>query len=126
MTVFTVNPIRRSPRQNVGRPSVNIIEAPKAYRLEFFVPGFDKEHFALEVNEDILTIRGEVPEVGHGEEGTTYLRRDFTPIAFERRFELPEQVNQEAISAQYEQGILQVTLPFREEVPEIRRRIEIQ
>lgn len=106
------------------RPAVNILETEDDFRLQLIVPGFAKEAFDLQVENELLTISATVETTEQKEE--TVLRRQFEPRSFERRFELPDSVNADTLSAGYEQGILTITLPKREEAkPQPARKIEI-
>ena len=106
----TANPIMN--RGNV--PAVNIKETEDDFSLEVAAPGKTKEDFQLSLDHDVLTISTEEKK----EETTTedkYTRKEFSYSAFQRSFKLPQAVNKEGINATYTNGILQVTLPKREE-----------
>jgi HSP20 family protein len=125
MTVLTVNPARRAPQRTV-RPSVNVIESSEAYRIEMLVPGLDKSDIVLELEDDILRIRGTRQEENETD-SATYLRREFRPASFERSFQLPENVDGEQIGASYAKGILSIDLPWKEEAkPQPPRAIEVK
>jgi len=97
------------------RPSVNIQENADGFYLELVAPGRNKEDFKLEVKDELLTISYEAKAVGTDEK-PDYLRREYRIETFKRSFHLdPKVINEEAISATYEDGILKVTLPKREE-----------
>ncbi len=106
-------------------PAVNVLENEADFKLELVIPGFKKEDFNIEIDNDVLTISSEVKK----EENSTaenYTRREFTKTSFKRAFTLPESVNTDAINAVYEGGVLNVTLPKREEaLPKPKRLIEI-
>jgi len=106
-------------------PAVNIKENEKDFMLELEIPGFKKEDFNIEVDNDLLTISSEVKhEEETKDEG--YTRKEFSISSFRRAFTLPETVNEEGINAVYEGGILTLTLPKREEaLPKPKRLIEI-
>jgi HSP20 family protein len=106
-------------------PAVNIKENEKDYMLELAIPGFKKEDFNIEVDNDILTISSEVKHETETNDDN-YTRREFSVSSFKRAFTLPETVNEDAINAVYEGGILTLTLPKREEaLPKPKRLIEI-
>jgi len=106
-------------------PSVNIRENEKDYVLELVIPGFKKEDFNIEIDNDILTISSEVKNNEETKENN-YTRREFSVSSFKRAFTLPDTVNVDAINAAYEGGILTMTLPKREEaLPKPKRLIEI-
>jgi len=105
-------------------PAINVAESEYGYRLEIAAPGFGKENFTLEVENDILTIAGKVEE--KTQEGEKYTRREFKSTEFKRTFHLPETVDANAIEAQVENGVLFITLKLKEsEKPAPARQIEI-
>jgi HSP20 family protein len=95
-------------------PSVNIKETKDAYELHVAAPGFSKESFNIKVEDSLLTISGEAKEEKL-EEGEKLTRREFTSQSFKRSFTLPKTVIADKIAANYESGILNITLPKVEE-----------
>ena len=110
---------------NPTLPAVNVREGETGYTLELAVPGRQKDDFNIEVDDHVLTISMEIKdEKEENEEGFT--RREFKYGSFRRAFTLPETVNEDAIKAKYEAGILRFTLPKKEEaLPKPKRLIEI-
>lgn len=112
-------------------PAVNVQETAEGYRLEVSAAGFRKEDFKLEVEGNLLKISGqhqteESREDGRHENGR-YVRREFRRASFTRSFTLPRSVDAAGISAQYQDGILHVTLPKRAEAQASPvRAIEVQ
>lgn len=92
-------------------PAVNITENEQGFTLAFAAPGFTKELFKLKLDKNILTISAEMPE----KQDEKYFRREFNYRNFERRFELPQSANFEEVSANYENGVLTVSIPKKEE-----------
>ncbi len=106
-------------------PAVNIKENDKDFELELAIPGFKKEDFNIEVDENILTISSEVKSENESKEHN-YTKREFSYASFKRAFTLPETVDEDNINANYESGILRLSLPKREEaLPKPKRLIEI-
>ncbi|WP_347158686.1 Hsp20/alpha crystallin family protein [Pontibacter chitinilyticus] len=95
-------------------PSTNIKEKDDRFEIELAVPGMDKKDFKVEVNDTILTVSAEQTEAKH-EEKAHYTRREFSYTSFARSFELPASVKSDTIQAAYENGILMLTLPKKEE-----------
>lgn len=94
-------------------PSVNIKETEKAFMLEFAVPGFNKNDFDVQIENDYITITGKKEE--SKEENTDeYTRKEFSFGSFKRSFSLPENINTDNVEAIYENGVLQVGLPKKE------------
>ncbi|MEM7486604.1 MAG: Hsp20/alpha crystallin family protein [Bacteroidota bacterium] len=106
-------------------PSVNIKDNTEAFELELAVPGFKKEDFKVEVDNDVLTISSEVKSENE-EVKDNYTRKEFSFSSFKRAFTLPETVDGNKIDANYEDGILKLTLPKKEEaLPRPKRLISI-
>ncbi|MBL7941726.1 MAG: Hsp20/alpha crystallin family protein [Flavobacteriales bacterium] len=91
-------------------PSVNVKESAESFDLEFAVPGFKKEDFSVNLENDVLTI-GVKKESEQKENKEGYSRREWYLNAFTRSFSVPEDVVKDAISATYENGILCIVLP---------------
>jgi HSP20 family protein len=106
------------------QPAVNVVETEESFKLAFAAPGFDKQDFALNVENDFLTV--EAKHENNTEEKTErYTRREFSVASFKRSFKLPQTVNQDAIAAVYENGILNVTLGKKEEARPVVKTIQI-
>ena len=95
-------------------PKVNIRETADEYFVEMAVPGMKKSDFKIELNNQNLLISTEKQEQNE-ESGDNYTRREFGYSSFQRSFSLPESVDDEKIKASYNDGILNVHLPKREE-----------
>ena len=106
-------------------PAVNIKENEKGFELDLAVPGYKKEDFNVEVDNDILSISTELKSENEKKEDD-YTRREFSYTSFKRSFSLPETINGSKIVAHYEGGILSLTLPKKEEaLPKPKRLIQI-
>jgi HSP20 family protein len=117
---------RNFSRTNTTLPSVNIKETADAYEVEVAAPGFDKSDFKLELNHEMLTILSEKKTENETKEGEQYTKREFSYQSFSRSFTLPQTADGERISASYENGILRVSIPKKEEAkPKPMRVIEI-
>ena len=78
------------------------------------MPGVSKEHLQVNVTDNALTLKGEVREDTPTAE-KHYHRREFHSGAFARTITLPTTVQAEQATAQLKDGILEVTIPKREE-----------
>lgn len=108
----------------VNQPAVNVVETKDNYRVEIAAPGFDKQDFSITTEKDHVTIEAK-REVNTENTEERYTRRGFYFESFKRSYKLPETVNQELISAVYENGILNVTLPKKQEVKPIAKTIAV-
>ncbi|MFP5439800.1 MAG: Hsp20/alpha crystallin family protein [Bacteroidia bacterium] len=106
-------------------PPVNIKETDGAFAVELVAPGLKKEDLKIEVENGLLTISREVKADQVQEDGK-YTRREFIHTSFKRAFTLPDTVNEEGINANYEDGILTLSLPKKDEAQlKTKRMIEI-
>lgn len=102
-------------------PSANIMEEKDKFFIELAAPGLEKADFKIKLSENILTISVEKEE---NIENAT--QREFSYTSFSRGFNIPETIQIEKIKAEYENGILQIALPKKEEaIVKPPREIEI-
>ena len=106
------------------QPSVNVVETDNAFQLEIAAPGFDKSNFSARVENDQLIVEGK-QEVSAEQTEKRYTRREFQVSSFQRTFKLPKTVNQDAVQAVYENGVLKITLDKKAEAKPALKTIEI-
>ncbi len=124
------------------QPAVNIVENDDEFRIEVSAPGMKKEDFSIEMEENRLTISAERKyeheeksggngngknkgDKGQAKSNERYTRREFGYSQFSRSFMLPENVEPENIQANYQDGILNLILPKREEEKQRKQRRQI-
>lgn len=91
-------------------PAVDIVENEGGYELVAELPGVKKDDVKISIEARTLTLSGERKHYGFPE-GTTMLHHETQTDPFRRSFELPEEVEASAISAELNNGILRVRLP---------------
>jgi HSP20 family protein len=101
-------------RTGVSIPAVNIEEKPDQFLISLAVPGFKRQDFKIDVSNGVLTIASEREEEQEDKKDT-YTRREFSYRSFKRSFTLPEGIRLDQIEAKYEDGILNIHLPKKEE-----------
>jgi HSP20 family protein len=102
-----------NPRNCNCNPATNIMENNDAYIVEMRVPGMSKEDFQIKLEKEKLTISTEKNQELN--ENVRYTRKEFSVQPFSRSFLIPETVDAENITGEYENGILKVTLPKKAE-----------
>ena len=95
-------------------PAVNITEQKDDYLVSLAVPGLKKEDFKIDVDGNMLTISSEKQE-SKEEKDKKFNRKEYSYSSFSRSFTLPEEINKEKIEAKYEDGVLKISLPRKEE-----------
>ena len=103
-------------------PSVDIYEDQDKLILEADLPGLKREDFEISVENNVITLKGE-RKFEKKVEGDNYHRVERSYGGFTRSFTLPQSVTAEGATADFENGILRVSLPKREETK--ARKIEI-
>ncbi|MCB0524086.1 MAG: Hsp20/alpha crystallin family protein [Saprospiraceae bacterium] len=111
----------------LSQPATNVTENDDAFNLALAAPGFDKKDFVLNVENGHLTIEARHEEKNEvsGEKAERFLRREFRYESFKRSFKLPETINVDAIKAVYDNGVLKVELPKKEEAKPVSKTIKI-
>ena len=94
-------------------PTVNITENSNHYNVALAAPGLKKDDFKIDVDGNMLTISSEKEEKKE-EKDEKYTRKEYSFSSFSRSFTLPEDVKEEAIEASYENGVLNLKLPRKE------------
>jgi HSP20 family protein len=96
-------------------PPVNIMENEDRYVLSLAVPGLKKDDFKISLEGLMLIISTEKEEEKEEVE-ERFTRREYNFYSFTRSFTLPEEVKPEYIEAKYEDGLLKIALPRKDEV----------
>lgn len=101
---------------NTTIPAVNIKETADAFEVEMAAPGMRKDDFKVELDGNQLTIGSEYESQNEAKEGERFTRREFSYQSFQRSFTLPKNVvDVDQIEARYENGVLRLLIPKREE-----------
>jgi HSP20 family protein len=112
--------------EGIGRgawaPSVDIYENKDQIVLEAELPGMQQEDFDLTIENNVITLRGE-RRFEKTDESDNYHRVERSYGTFTRSFTLPQTVSADEAKAEYNNGVLRVTLPKREEAKS--RRIQV-
>jgi HSP20 family protein len=118
---------RNVARTSVSVPAVNIRETEDGFNVEMAVPGMKKEDFKVDLDQNLLTISAEEKsENSDKDTNGKYTRREFNYRSFKRVFTLPETANADKIHASYEDGVLAISIPKKEEAkPKPAKMIEI-
>ena len=104
--------------------ATDIRESDKDFTIETELPGFDKSEIAVSVKEGVLTVKAE-HQTNDEQNDNGYIRRERSNASVERSFEVSG-VDAGAISAQFTNGVLKLTLPKLPEIVPQQHQIEIQ
>jgi HSP20 family protein len=95
-------------------PAVNIAEDENQFTVELAAPGLDKKDLKVTVDHNVLTIEAS-KEQKTEEKNDNYRRVEFNYSNFKRSFTLPDEVNADKIASKYENGVIHIDLPKRDE-----------
>lgn len=98
-------------------PKVNISETDEQFTVEMAAPGMKREDFNVELDNDTLMISSETSHSNEekDERSNSYTRREFGYESFRRSFYLPNTVEADKIKAKYQDGLLRLEIPKKEE-----------
>ena len=106
--------------------SVNIKDNKDDYTIELAAPGLKKDDFNVEVENGTLIISSE-KEDEKEDKDENYTRREFSYHSFQRAFDLPDSIKAEEINAEYNDGVLNITVPKKDEAKNNgRKKIDIK
>jgi HSP20 family protein len=106
-------------------PAANVHETKDAYHLELNAPGRNKEDFKITVENGLLTIAFEQKTEDKQEDYKT-IRREFTFKSFKRSFQVDETIDVDSVQARYENGVLKLLLPKKEQQKPDNKQITVQ
>lgn len=95
-------------------PSANIIESDDDFKIEMLVPGLKKKDIRLQIENGILNISHEIL-TDEQEVQEKYITREFQTREFSRKFKLSDRLASDKIKAKYENGVLTIKVPKKEE-----------
>ena len=92
------------------RPAVDIYETEEGLNLLADLPGVDKDGLSIDIDQGVLTLRGDVDDAGRGKS----LHREFVLGSYYRRFTLPSELDFDKVSAELNDGVLTLSMPKSE------------
>ena len=113
---------------NTTIPAVNIKETKETFEVEMAAPGMSKKDFKIQLDGNTLTISSEREKESEMIDEAKYIKREFSYEPFYRTFELQKNVvDVESIQEKYENGVLKLVIPKKEEAKQKPpRMIEIK
>ncbi|NBD96039.1 MAG: Hsp20 family protein [Gammaproteobacteria bacterium] len=109
------------------QPQLDIFETDEAYRLSVELPGIDRDDIDLSIDEDALVIRARKERHSEDVKDDQYHRVERSYGQYERMLTLPVDADTDSIGAELRNGVLEVTIPRRDDIEADRgRKIEIK
>jgi len=119
------NLIARGMGRDVMLPEVDIHESEKQISIEVDLPGVDEKDVSVTMANGMLTIKGE-KKSEREEKAENYHMAERSYGTFERSLTLPDTIDEEQISAQFDKGVLKITAQKRPEAVKAEKKIEIK
>lgn len=111
--------------RNCYAPAANVSENKDSFAVDIAVPGIDKKDIKINLEKNMLSIASEIEEKKESKK-TNFTHKEFSYSKFCRTFTVPKSVDQNKIKAKFENGILNIILPKKEEAKiEINKEIKI-
>ena len=104
-------------------PAANIKKTESGYDIDLAVPGLSRSDLNIDVDADRITVSSNVEDI-KTDKHTTFTTQEFYYSSFQRSFGIPKNANIEGISANYEAGILKISIPSMNG-DSIRRKVDI-
>jgi HSP20 family protein len=124
-SLFDPMPSRRTEAPFRTMPAVDVAKTDKAYEIKAELPGLDEKNIEVKVANGVLSIRGEKQEKKEEKE-KDYYRRERSFGSFERSFQLPDNIEDDKIEANFKNGVLSVILPKSAEAQQQAKKIEVK
>jgi HSP20 family protein len=114
------------PFQNSAYPKCDIVDFSDRIEIIAEIPGLSKDQITIDVEDSIITLKGEKNTKVEEKEGGTYLRREVKRSSFQRTFTADTKIfNLDKLKAKFEDGVLELTVPKREKELPKKRTIQI-
>ena len=102
-------------------PKVNVITNDEAVVIEAELAGYKKDEIDIEVKEGVLTISGGASQLNEQTDKVVYLLRELKRSSFSRSFKLGDQLDASEVDAQFNNGLLTITIQKLEKEPESKK-----
>lgn len=107
-------------------PRVDVTEHDDHYKIKAELAGVDKDKLSVTLDDGLLTIQASVESEKSDEEDGRVIRKERRTGSFLRSFNVGRVVQESAISAKFENGLLELTIPKVEEQKKLRKSIDIK
>jgi len=105
---------------------VNVRETDKTYEMEVIAPGLTKQDFKISLSGDMLTVSFDHKEEKQQEKDGSWIRNEYKRRSFSRSFNLGDNVDASKATAKYEDGVLRLSLPKKENAQPRSQSISVQ
>ena len=118
-------PLKAGNGGNLWAPAVDIVDEKDQIKVKVDLPGLKKDDIEINVENDVLTIKGEKKEEKEIKE-KDFIRSERYYGSFHRAFTLPASVDAQKVSATYKEGVLEILLPKKEGAKPKQLKVDIK
>ncbi|HLF17757.1 MAG TPA: Hsp20/alpha crystallin family protein [Candidatus Omnitrophota bacterium] len=118
-------PLKAGNGGKLWAPAVDVVDEKDVIKVKADLPGLKKEEIEVTVDNDTLCIKGEKKQEKEIKE-KDYIRSERYYGSFNRSFTLPASVDPQKVNASYKDGVLEITLPKKEEAKKKEVKVEIK
>jgi len=108
----------------LAQVKIDVAETDIAYRVTAELPGVDKKDIDVKIDGNVVSINAKVERNSEEKEGERVIRRERYSGAVSRSFSLASDIDEASATAQYQDGVLSLTLPKK--APSEQKRLQIK
>lgn len=101
---------------DISVPAMNVSDSENKFEVDIIAPGMSKEDFEIKIRDHMLHVTAErkIEKEHSGDYESDYYHREYFYQSFSRSYALPDFINEEKVSAAYEDGVLKIEFPKKE------------
>lgn len=111
---YFIQPLHGDALPSPSQIRVDIKETEEGYSLEAEIPGVNKENIQVSIDGNQVTLRAEIQQLDEKKDGEKVLRSERYYGSVSRSFQLPSDIDAEQCKARYENGLLKLMLPKKQ------------
>jgi HSP20 family protein len=104
----------------------NISEEKDGFNIKAELPGIHKGDIDINISDGVMEIKGEAKEEQKEEKEGEFVRKEYRSSSYYRAFNLPENIDEDAIDASFDKGILTIDIPKTQPTEPEKKNIEIK
>lgn len=105
-------------------PAMDVYEKDNSIMVEMPVPGFDEKNVDISIEENVLTIKGSTEKKSEVDD-KAYYRKEVQQGSFSQSFAFPVEVEGDKATADYEKGVLTISVPKKEQPKPKKKSIKV-
>lgn len=100
-------------------PAINVSEDEQGFTIDVAAPGLKKTDFSIAVDDNVLTVSAESTKTKEEKGDNNYTRQEYNYSSFSRSLTLPDNIDEDKITATYDGGVLKLSVPKKQGTPKV-------